>query len=194
MPVPPLHFLETAPIVGTSFPRLLLVPPCALSLLQFHDNFIGRSVDRNAKAVARVRGQPVGLCNWDHYKCQGAGPLHKCAYCCKPQMHPACHATCGLPDGVNSADELPEGLRGLAPTCCVFCQLVSLNEVIGTGGKTKEVVRMERLWKQKLMRAQKEIKVYQVCDGGTPPAYVDALQYLGANPLCMPSPSVQHSQ
>ena len=105
---------------------------------------------------------PVGLCNWDHFKCKGAGPLHKCAYCRRPQMHPACHAAFGLPDGVHSVAQLPEALRGIAPTCNVFCQLCGINEVLGTGAKTKEVMKMERLWKQKMTRIQKEIKAYKV--------------------------------
>ena len=112
--------------------------------------------------MERVDTRPVGLCSWEHYKCKGAGPLQKCVYCRKPQMHPACHATNGLPDGVDNVDQLPDALKGLAPTCSVFCQLCALNRVLGVGGKAKEVARMERLWKKKLTSLQREAAAYKV--------------------------------
>ena len=126
------------------------------------------SFHRETRTAGRAPAHPVGLCTWD-FECKGAGPPHKCAYCRKPQMHPACHATCGLPDGVHTAADLPAALKGLAPTCTIFCQLCAINRVVGVGGKAKEVAKMERLWKKKMMTLQQAVKAYKVGHTGTPP-------------------------
>ena len=85
-------------------------------------------------------------------------------------MHLACHATCGLPDGINDVEHLPPALQGLAPTCSIFCQLCSVNKVVGVGSKGKEVERMERLWKKKLVKLQQEANAYKVGQRSAPNA------------------------
>ena len=148
---------------------------------------------RDAKTVQCDSKRPVGLCAWEH-KCKGAGPLHKCVCCSKPRMHIVCHAACGLPDGIGSVDELPEDLKGIAPTCSVFCQLCGLTKLQGTGARAKEVVKMERLWKQKMMRLNNEYKAYKVGDSTLKANNLIDLQCYPANAFSPQFSSMQHAQ
>ena len=53
---------------------------------------------------------------------------------------------------------------------------------------------MERLWKQKLMRVQKEIKANQVGDGAMRPAHEAGLYFFSLRAIYAVAPSTQHAQ
>ena len=84
-------------------------------------------------------------------------------------MHPTCHATCGLPDDVARVADLPDELKGLAPTCSVFCQRCAVGQLRSGGALSNHAAQMLRDWDKKLTILMKEVNEYQVSRRESPP-------------------------